>query len=200
MISQTNQSHVFATVRAFDVEAGFLPSGTVMQCYISTVGSISKPTDTLEQARAFVRWHETQEGEIGEFGQYSIVRVSWDMAALAREEHGFVSDTGAQTVEPIESGVVYYAAAQPEQPEQPSAKYAYAYVVVGQEVFGLGDTVESALDDAAQYLEGGADEAQQRLSASGEYVDDGRAFVAPVSDARRYCNGGRSSILDQLGL
>ena len=196
MIGLNKQSHVFATVHAFDVEAGFLPSGTVMQCYISTVGSVSKPTDTLEQARAFVSWHETQEGEPGEHEQYSIVRVTWSADALALERGGFVHDTGVQTVEQVESGVVYYAA----ESAQEESIMSYAYVIVGQEVFGLGDTAEAALSDAAQYLEGGSAEAQQRLSASSEWVDDGRAVIVPVSEARSYCRAGESSILAQLGL
>lgn len=151
MISLNKQSHVFATVRAFDVEAGFLRSGDEMQCYVVTVGSVSKPTDTLEQARAFVRWHETQEGEPGEHEQYSIVRVTWSADALERERGGFVHDTGAQAVEQVESGVVYYAA----EAAQEESIMSYAYVIIGQEVFGLGDTVELALADAAQYVEGG---------------------------------------------
>lgn len=69
----------------------------------------------------------------------------------------------------------------------------YAYVVVGQEVFGIGDTADEALADAAQYLEGGSAEAQQCL-------DDGRAVVVLTADARSYCRCGYSSILEQCGL
>lgn len=123
MNTANNQSHVFATARAFDVEAGFLRNGSEMQCYVVTVGGISKPTDTLEQARAFVRWHETQEGEIGEHEQYSIVRVTWSADALALERGGFVHDTGVQTVEQVESGVVYYAAEAAQEESIMSTKY-----------------------------------------------------------------------------
>lgn len=69
----------------------------------------------------------------------------------------------------------------------------YAYVVVGQEVFGLGDTADEALADAAQYLEGGLTEAQQCL-------DDGLAVVVLTAEARSYCRMSYSSILEQCGL
>lgn len=72
-------------------------------------------------------------------------------------------------------------------------KYAYAYVIIGQDVFGLGDTAEAALIDAAQYVEGGLDEAQSRL-------DSGSAVIVQASEARTHCRAGESSILPQFGL
>ena len=69
----------------------------------------------------------------------------------------------------------------------------YAYLIVGQDDFGIGDTADAALDDAAQYIEGGLSEAQQRL-------DDGLAVIVLTAEARSYCRMGYSSILEQFGL